>query len=144
MTEFRFMHPSEIIDYNKPVAPLNVPETISVSPFEKGITLYQGNELQQEALVKLYEVMESINYCSNPELLKDWSYLQTSDHFLYMSNQHDSDTNLAGIRNPYDNFYEAFMNYMNILNDFILRVNRSITMIRTDFAAKNMINRLVI
>lgn len=144
MTDFGFMNPSEIIAYNQPVASLNVPETISAYPFEKGTTLFLGNELQQEAYEKLYEIKDRVDYCSDPDLLKDWLYLQTSDHFLYMIAPHYNETGLEGKKNRYDNFYEAFMNYMNVLNDFILRVNRSVTMLKTDFALKNMINRVTI
>ena len=144
MTEFGFMNPSELISYNQPVAQLNVPETISAAPFEKGLMPYMGNDLQKEAFEKLYEVKERIDQCTDRDLLKDWQYLQSSDHFLYMASEAYAEAGLEGKENPYDNFYEAFMNYMNVISDFTLRTSRSLTMLQTDFAAMKLINRVAI
>jgi alpha-amylase len=144
MTEFRFMNPSELICCNHSVAPLSVPETISAAPFDKGVLPYLGNDLQKEAFVKLYEVMERVGQSPDRDLRKDWLYLQTSDHFLHMAAELYHGAGLGGNENPYDNFYEAFMNYMNILSDFTLRASRSVTMLQTDFAAKKFISRMAI
>jgi hypothetical protein len=51
---------------------------------------------------------------------------------------------LKGRENPYDNFYDSFMNYMNVISDFTLRASRSVTMLQTDFAMKKLINRVAI
>ena len=67
-----------------------------------------------------------IDQCTDPVLLKDWQYLQTSDHFYYMSTKCFSDGDVHAYFNPYDSPYEAFMNYMNVLNDFSLRLNRNV------------------
>jgi alpha-amylase len=37
--------------------------------------------------------------------------------------------------NPYDTPYEAFINYMNVLSDFILRVDDAISVLDVNFAA---------
>ena len=37
--------------------------------------------------------------------------------------------------NPYDTPYEAFINYMNVLSDFILRVDDAISVSDVNFAA---------
>jgi alpha-amylase len=55
--------------------------------------------------------------------MQDWYYLQSSDHFYYMSTKHFSDGAMHSHFSPYDTPYEAFMNYMNVLSDFIDRVN---------------------
>jgi len=144
MTEFGFMNPSEMVSCYQFVAPLKVPETISVAPFEKGIMRYLGNDLQKEAFEKLYELKERVDQSPGRDLLKDWMYLQSSDHFLYMADEQYADSGLEGNENPYDNFYEAFMNYMNVLSDFTLQASRSLTILKTDFAAKNLISRMAI
>ena len=48
----------------------------------------------------------------------DWEYLQSSDHFYYMA----TGKNAAGPFSPYDSPFAAFTNYMNVLADFIVRV----------------------
>ena len=40
--------------------------------------------------------------------------------------------------NPYDNPYEAFINYMNVLSDFIIRVNDEMSVLDVKFAASNI------
>ena len=39
--------------------------------------------------------------------------------------------------NPYDTPYEAFINYMNVLSDFILRVDDAISVSDVNFAVAN-------
>ena len=41
--------------------------------------------------------------------------IQSSDYFRYMSHSN-------AYNSPYDSAYDAFVNYMNILSDFLLRV----------------------
>ena len=144
MTEYGFMNPSELIDCNQSIAPLNAPETISSAPFEEELSLYLGNDLQQEAVGKLYELKEKIGHCKDRDLLKDWLYLQTSDHFRYMAGKKYSDAGFTNWTNPYENFYEAFMNYMNVLNDFSIRLNKSIAIIKNDFVLRKLMNKVAI
>jgi alpha-amylase len=61
--------------------------------------------------------------CTDNELLKDWNYLQVSDHFYYMSTKYFSDGEVHSYFNPFDSPYEAFINYMNVLSDFKIRLN---------------------
>jgi alpha-amylase len=61
--------------------------------------------------------------CRNAELQKDWNYLQASDHFYYMSTKISSGGELHKAANPFDSPYEAFINYMNVLSDFKIRLN---------------------
>ena len=144
MTEFGFMTPSEVVCYNQPIASLNVPETISAAPYERDLSPFLNNDLQEEALTKLYELKAKIDHSSDPNLLKDWQYLQTSDHFRYMFGKQLPNIDQHGASNPYDNFYEAFMNYMNVLNDFSIRINRSIARIKSDFVLKNFHHKIAI
>ncbi len=56
-------------------------------------------------------------------MIKDWNYLQASDHFYYMSTKYFSDGEVHSYFNPFDSPYEAFINYMNVLSDFKIRLN---------------------
>ena len=85
---------------------------------ERDCSAWLGNLLQQEAFTKLKEIVERVRLCEDRRIRQDWNYLQSSDHFYYMSTKHMG----GGAFSPYDNPYEAFNNYMNVLSDFILRV----------------------
>jgi alpha-amylase len=123
-TPFRFMTPSEVADNLQPVAAISVPSPISWADEERDITAWLGNELQSAAFDKLYELTEKVNNCHYDQLKKDWIYLQSSDHFYYMCTKFFSDGAVHAYFNPYDTPYDAFMNYMNILSDFEIRINR--------------------
>ena len=65
-----------------------------------------------------------VKKCTDPMIQKDWLYLQSNDHLYYMSTKFFSDGEVQKLFNPYSNPYEAFINYMNVLSDFTLRLNK--------------------
>lgn len=122
-TPFNFMTVSEIADLYQPVSLLHVPSPISWADEERDLTAWMGNELQTAAVTKLYSLAERIAKCNSDQLQRDWVYLQSSDHFYYMSTKFFSDGAVHAYFNPYENPYQAFMNYMNVLSDFEIRLN---------------------
>jgi alpha-amylase len=121
--ELGFKTPSEIAEEHQPVSEICIPDTIVWADKFASLAKLTGNELQQEALEKLYDIKYRINPRTESDLWKDWQYLQSSDHFYYMSSGFFSESGYNHDLNPYDNPYEAFMNYMNVLSDFVIRVN---------------------
>ena len=111
-----FSLPSEIFAQTRPVDSISVPYPMSWVDEEKDCSSWLGNVLQQEAFRKLNEISERVRLCENRRIKQDWIYLQSSDHLYYMSTKH------YNLFSPYDNPYDAFNNYMNVLSDFILRV----------------------
>ena len=110
-----FVLPSEISKKAEPAGSLTVTYPISWVGKDKDMTPWTGNDLQQEALNKLYAVGERVRLCNDKSLLLDWLILQSTDHFRYMSHK-------DAYRSHYESSYEAFMNYMNVLADFLERV----------------------
>lgn len=117
-----FITPSEAIGKLKPVDELSVPYPISWADEARDTSAWIGNGLQKEAFEKLYSVAERVRLCDDRRLKQDWNYLQESDHFFYMSTKHLADGALHSRFSPYDSPYAAFTNYMNVLADFIVRV----------------------
>lgn len=113
----QFMTPSEALSKLKSVGELSIPYPISMANDVPDVSAWKGNDLQREALSKLYSVAERVNLCTDRRLKQDWEYLQSSDHFFYMSTK-KGDSAFS----PYDSPYAAFTNYMNVLADFIVRV----------------------
>lgn len=122
-TDFTFGTPSEIAEQLQPVSAIHVPYPISWADEERDLTAWLGNELQNEAFNKLYALSDQVKKCSDPAIHQDWKYLQASDHFYYMSTKFFSDGKVHAYFNPYETPYDAFINYMNILSDFAIRLD---------------------
>ena len=118
-----FSTPAELSTKLKPVEALSVPYPISWADEERDISAWLGNKLQQEAFDKLYSIGERVRLTKDRRLLQDWLYLQTSDHFFYMSTKLSSDGTIHQHFSPYHSPFEAFTNYMNVLSDFMKRVD---------------------
>ena len=123
---FQFVTPSEATKKLKPVADLSVPQPISWADEERDLSAWLGNELQQDAFNKLYGLEEKLSILADPMLWADYGHLQESDHLYYMCTKFFSDGEIHQRFNPYDTPYEAFINYINVLSDFIIRVNNAI------------------
>lgn len=121
--KFTFNTPSELSKSLQPISAISVEDPISWADEERDLTAWLGNDLQNEAFSSLYSAAERMGNCTDPDLLRDWNYLQSSDHFYYMSTKWFSDGGmLHSYYNAYDTPYEAFINYMNVVSDFLIRV----------------------
>ncbi len=118
-----FATPYEVVEQFQPVSVVSVPHPISWADEERDLTAWLGNGMQKEAFSKLYDLKQQMAKCTNAGLIKDWNYLQTSDHFYYMSTKHSSDGEVHKSLSPFQSPYEAFINYMNVLSDFKIRLN---------------------
>jgi alpha-amylase len=125
--DFKLVTPSEVTHTLQPVSAVSVLHPISWADEERDLTAWLGNEMQNESFEKLYNLSNQIAGCTDSGLLKDWNYLQASDHFFYMSTKVSSDGEVHKHFNPFGSPYEAFINYMNILSDFSLRLNQNNT-----------------
>lgn len=121
-TDYRFDTPAGLASRLQPVSAILVPNTISWADEERDLTAWLGNDMQDEAFETLYKLLPLAQKIQNPELQKKWLYLQTSDHFYYMCTKWFSDGMVHKYFNPYASPYEAFINYMNVLSDFTIRM----------------------
>ena len=117
-SDFEFLTPKEAAAKHQPVAPLHVPYPISWADEERDLTA-----LQNEAFEELYKTREKVNALKDEALIHDYNCLQASDHFYYMCTKLFADGDIHSYFTPYATPYEAFINYMNVLSDFILRVD---------------------
>ncbi len=117
-----FITPSDVVAKIKATAPLSVPYPMSWADEARDTSAWLGNRLQKEAFDKLYSVAERVRLCDDRRLKQDWLYLQASDHFFYMSTKHRNDGQVHSLFSPYETPFQAFTNYMNVLSDFIVRV----------------------
>ena len=115
-----FSTPTEVATKLKSVSQLDVPYPMSWVDEERDTSCWLGNVMQREAFEKLYSVAERVHICTDSRIKQDWDYLQASNNFRFMTTKNSAVSFYRGI---YDSPYDAFTNYMNILGDFIKRVD---------------------
>ena len=115
-----FSTPTEICKMTKSVDSVTVPDTLSWVDEERDVSCWLGNAMQREAFNKLYSVADRVRIAKDPRISQDWDYLQASNNFRFMTTK---PSNVGLDRGIYSNPFDAFTNYMNILGDFINRVN---------------------
>ena len=119
-----FATASEAAKKLQPVAVLHCPYAMSWADEERDVTAWLGNDLQNEAFSKLYALAPKVKKAKNKDFEFVWHFMQNSDHFYYMATKWFSDGDVHSYFNPYGSAYEAFINYMNVLADFEIELNK--------------------
>ncbi|MFZ4439475.1 MAG: alpha-amylase, partial [Syntrophales bacterium] len=101
---------------------IECPGFISWADEERDTTAWLGNAMQQDAAGKLYALRAAVLRRKDEGLLRTWRMLQTSDHMYYMCTKWFSDGDVHRYFNPYESPYEAYINYMNIIDDLSQQV----------------------
>ncbi len=117
-----FRTPSECAQVYSSSGDYDVPHMISWADAERDLSAWLGNAMQSNALHELYRLEPRVKETGDELLLSDWRHLQTSDHFYYMSTKHFADGAVHKYFNPYDTPYDAFINFMNVLDNLRGRV----------------------
>jgi alpha-amylase len=115
---FQFRTPREITKEQESVGVLDVPHFISWADVERDLTAWLGNALQRDASRAVYELEKRVFLNGDENLLHTWRSLQTSDHLYYMCTKWFADGDVHKYFNPYPSPYDAYINYMNIIDDF--------------------------
>ena len=123
--EIEFVTPQRAASKHKSVGDLSVPQPISWADEERDTSAWLGNELQQDAFNKLYGQQEKLSILNDAALWNDFGRLTESDHLYYMCTKFFADGDVHKRFSPYETPYEAFINYMNVLSDFIIRVDNA-------------------
>ncbi len=117
-----FKTPSELIDTCEVKDEIDCHQTISWADIERDLSAWLGNRIQQSSASRLYLIEEDIKKIGDPKILDDWRKLQTSDHLYYMCTKWFNDGDVHKYFNPYDSPYDSFINFINVMNDIILRI----------------------
>jgi len=123
-SSLKFLTPSEVSKTLQPTAPIHVPFPISWADEERDLTAWLGNELQNEAFTELYALAKKVEVSEDLEIQKDFGFLQTSDNLYYMCTKWLASAEVHKYFSHYPSPYDAFINYMNILSDFIIRLDQ--------------------
>jgi len=120
-----FVTPSEAVVKFQSRGELDIPNFISWADIERDLSAWMGNPMQHDALRQLYDLEPKVLSTNNDELITKWRRLQISDHFYYMCTKWFSDGDVHKYFNPHNSPYEAFISFMNALQDLKLRIQQS-------------------
>jgi alpha-amylase len=115
--EFAFRTPSEVVAAHAPIQTLAFPRTVSWADRERDISAWAGNDMQRAALSRAFELLDHAKAAADTRLVTEARRMTTSDHFYYMSTKGFADGDVHAYFSPFENPYEAFINYMNALTD---------------------------
>jgi len=115
-----FKTPSQLIKSYKSVGVIDVPYILSWADIQRDTSAWLENDMQRLAFEQMAKLENLVK--KNRKLLHIWRLLQTSDHFYYMCTKWFADGDVHKYFNPYDSPYDAFINYMNILQDIKRRL----------------------
>jgi alpha-amylase len=118
-----FKSPSQLIGLYDPVGFIDVPHTISWADIQRDTSAWLENDMQKYAFRRMAELEEAAK--KNSDLLQIWRKLQTSDHFYYMCTKWFADGDVHKYFNPYESPYDAFINYINVLQHLQERLRTS-------------------
>jgi alpha-amylase len=119
-----FLTPSQVLDKYQPVGEYDVPKPISWADTERDLSAWLGNPLQDNAIAEIYRLEPAVrerHAKGDPWILEDWRKLTTSDHFYYMCTKYWADGDVHKYFSPYDSPYDAYINYMNLLDNLRTR-----------------------
>ncbi len=116
--DFKFATPCETASNLSPVSKLDIPDFVSWADVERDLTAWLGNKLQNDSFAAVYKLEDRVMRSENPDLIRTWQALQTSDHFYYMCTKWFADGDVHKYFNPYRSPYDAYINYQNVLADF--------------------------
>lgn len=101
---------------------LSMPDTVTWADSERDLSAWFGNSMQNEAAKYLYALEDDVVRSGDVALIRDWRYLQSSDHLYYMATKWQSDGDVHSYFSPYDSPFDAFLYYMNAIRDIRWRV----------------------
>lgn len=123
---YQFITPNDVNDNELTASTMHAPWAISCSGDEKDVSEWIGNELQQEAFQQLFKLEKLYKESSDKEAKNAWLRLQSADHFNFMSTKWFEQESVKRNFTVYSSPYQAFINYMNILNDVKIQLEESI------------------
>ena len=111
-----FAQPGELVE-RTPVGALSFERVTSWADQERDVTAWLGNRIQDSAHERLYRLRPAILSTADRLLIDRWRKLTTSDHLYYMCTKWFADGDVHKYFSPWDSPYDAFVAFMNVLED---------------------------
>ncbi|MFO0931602.1 MAG: glycoside hydrolase family 57 protein [Planctomycetota bacterium] len=124
---FAFRTPTEVATAHAPAARLPIPHPISWADAERDLGAWLGNPMQRAANLALYALLPAVRASGRADLVAAWRRLSTSDHLYYMFTKRTSDGDVHEHFSPYASPHDAFIAFMNVLDDLERRAGAAAT-----------------
>ncbi len=121
-----FVTPSEAAERFDAMDTIDVPGIVTWADTERDLSAWRGNAIQDSALERVYQIESDVLATKDVKIIEDWRRLQASDHFYYMCTKWFADGDVHTYFSPYESPYDAFISFMNVMNDMELRVDSSL------------------
>ncbi|MFO0895615.1 MAG: glycoside hydrolase family 57 protein [Phycisphaerales bacterium] len=119
-----FLTPTQVVEKYRPVGEYGTERFISWADTERDLSAWLGNPLQDNAVAELYKLeapVKARHAAGDPYILEDWRKLTTSDHLYYMCTKYWADGDVHKYFSPYDSPYDAYINFMSVLDNMRVR-----------------------
>ncbi len=129
--------PSEALARHEPADTYQVPEMTSWADTERDLSAWLGNAMQSGSMSELFRLEHDVKrrltlartagdeheIFEAEHVVNDFRRLTTSDHFYYMCTKHWADGEVHRFFSPYDSPYDAYINFMNVLDSVRARAD---------------------
>ncbi len=119
-----FLTPSQAVAMLPRSDTLSAPRILSWADEARDLSAWQGNDLQKDALSRLFALEARVRAVGSEELLRDFRRLSTSDHFYYMATKPSGDGAVHAYFSPFESPYDAYITYMHVVSDLERRLPR--------------------
>jgi alpha-amylase len=134
---FEFRTPTEAARAHAPAGALDLRRPVSWADAERDLSAWLGNPMQDSAHAALRGALPLVRRAARrePGLLEEWRRLSTSDHLYYMCTKWFSDGDVHRYFSPWASPHDAYLAYMNVLEDLRRRARRRASRSRLSVAA---------
>ncbi len=117
--QLAFTTPTGAVRSLKPRGTLSVGPfaTISWADLERDTSAWLRNEMQLFCFEEIRRMEDLILRTEDPEFIRCWSLLQTSDHLYYLSDKSLSDGDVHTYFSAYGNLFESFVRLQTAITD---------------------------
>jgi len=126
-----FSTPFEIVEKYSPVAEIDVGDfsTISWADMERDTSAWLGNDMQRRCFEETKLLEPFVRKTGDPQILRIWKHLLTSDHYYYMCTKWLGDGDVHSYFSVYSTPFDAAVNFMAVVMDFKAQVFRKLSAI---------------
>lgn len=130
-TRLSFSTPIELIEKYSPVAEIDIGDfsTISWADMERDTSAWLGNDMQRRCFEEIKLLEPFVRKTGDPEILRIWKHLLTSDHYYYMCTKWLGDGDVHSYFSVHSTPFDAAVNFMAVLMDFKAQVFRKLSAI---------------
>jgi alpha-amylase len=124
-----FSTPVKLVEKYIPVAEIDVGDssTISWADMERDISAWLGNDVQRSCFKEIKLLEPFVRETGDPEILRVWKHLLTSDHYYYMCTKQLRGEDIHSYFSVNATPFDAAVNFMAIFMDFKAQVFRKLS-----------------